>query len=31
MDQVYFQNKTTAIEETLNSYLAAGKKLFVGS
>ena len=31
MDQVYFQSKTTAIEETLNSYLAAGKKLFVGS
>jgi len=31
MDQVYFQNKTTTIEETLNSYLAAGKKLFVGS
>jgi len=31
MDRAYFQDKTAETKDTLNSYLAAGKKLFVGS
>jgi phosphoadenosine phosphosulfate reductase len=31
MDHAYFEGKTAEIGETINGYLAAGKKLFVGS